>query len=183
MSELPEVQFRCIGCGALNPPGAEVCVGCGHRFAGLDGAPVERRIESETPHRATSPDTYDPPSSPIAGPRKLRIGTAMGFIALIAVCMGTLRVNIALGVALSVLLLLVVLRPPFQLVGTVLSWIVLILLAVAAFVITLALALIVTFTPAGRDNATLVKVVGVVVSETFAIGILYSGYVALRKPK
>jgi hypothetical protein len=38
MSEPPEVKFPCIGCGALNPPGAETCVGCGHRFAGPDSA-------------------------------------------------------------------------------------------------------------------------------------------------
>jgi hypothetical protein len=38
MSEPPEVKFPCIGCGALNPIGAETCVGCGHRFAGPDSA-------------------------------------------------------------------------------------------------------------------------------------------------
>ena len=36
MSQPDEARFACIGCGALNPVGAEVCAGCGHRFAGPD---------------------------------------------------------------------------------------------------------------------------------------------------
>jgi hypothetical protein len=34
MPEPAQAQFPCIGCGALNPPGSETCVGCGHRFGG-----------------------------------------------------------------------------------------------------------------------------------------------------
>ncbi len=40
MPEPEEVRFACIGCGAMNPAGAEVCAGCGHRFAGPAGGPV-----------------------------------------------------------------------------------------------------------------------------------------------
>jgi hypothetical protein len=40
MSEPEEVRFACIGCGAMNPAGAEACAGCGHRFAGPGGGPI-----------------------------------------------------------------------------------------------------------------------------------------------
>jgi hypothetical protein len=41
MPEPTKSPISCIGCGAVSPPGADVCVGCGHRFAGpaLDPAP------------------------------------------------------------------------------------------------------------------------------------------------
>jgi hypothetical protein len=39
MPEPAQDQFPCIGCGALNPPGSETCVGCGHRFGGPASGP------------------------------------------------------------------------------------------------------------------------------------------------
>jgi len=95
MSEPDEVRFACIGCGEWNPAGAEVCAGCGHRFAGPDLTPP---VPVWIPPRP-SENPYEPPASPIAPPRTIRIGTILVFIALIAVCLGALRENIALGVA------------------------------------------------------------------------------------
>ncbi|WP_435007816.1 hypothetical protein P12x_005081 [Tundrisphaera lichenicola] len=40
MSRADQSQFTCIGCGASVPLGAEVCPGCGHRFASFDSWPV-----------------------------------------------------------------------------------------------------------------------------------------------
>jgi hypothetical protein len=40
MPEPDEIRFACIGCGAMNPVGAEVCAGCGHRFAGPAGGRI-----------------------------------------------------------------------------------------------------------------------------------------------
>lgn len=40
MPEPDEFRFACIGCGALNPSGAEVCSGCGYHFAGPVGGSI-----------------------------------------------------------------------------------------------------------------------------------------------
>jgi hypothetical protein len=58
MSEPPEVQLPCIGCGALNPPGVEVCVGCGYRFAAPDsGSPSP--VADQPKSAALSPSSDD----------------------------------------------------------------------------------------------------------------------------
>ena len=67
MSEPEEVQFACVGCGAKNPVGAEVCSKCGHRFAGPGGGPVpesdpapafvEARLKDDEPHKPARPSS------------------------------------------------------------------------------------------------------------------------------
>jgi hypothetical protein len=59
MSEASEAQFRCIGCGALNTPGAETCVGCGHRFAGPDSA-TPSPVADQPKSAALSPSHDEP---------------------------------------------------------------------------------------------------------------------------
>jgi hypothetical protein len=59
MSDPSEVQFRCIGCGTLNPPGAETCVGCGHRFAGPDSA-TTLPVADQPKSAAISPSHDEP---------------------------------------------------------------------------------------------------------------------------
>ena len=54
MSEPDEIKFACIGCGTLNAPGAAVCSGCGHRFAGPEGGP------SREPGPVMAPAPYEP---------------------------------------------------------------------------------------------------------------------------
>ena len=49
MSEPNEVRFACIGCGAMNPAGAEVCSGCGHRFAGPGRGPIPEPAPGSAP--------------------------------------------------------------------------------------------------------------------------------------
>jgi hypothetical protein len=66
MSAHPDVQFSCIGCGALNPPGAETCVGCGHRFAGPGPQhPLPVSDEAKVAELSASQDeTYYIPDTP-----------------------------------------------------------------------------------------------------------------------
>ncbi len=65
MPDPEEVRFACIGCGAMNPAGAEVCEGCGHRFAGPAGGPVVRPeplpIGDIPPMHFRDDDLYRPP--------------------------------------------------------------------------------------------------------------------------
>ncbi len=104
MPEPEEIRFACIGCGALNPVGAEACSGCGHRFAGPDvvstppmSVPPERR--------PLTPDRYfEPPKAEIAPPPRFRIGTAMAFIAVIAVCLAGFAADVSLGILTSLAL-------------------------------------------------------------------------------
>jgi len=43
MSGTVDARVPCIGCGAMNPPGSDLCAGCGHRFAGPNpGSPAPR---------------------------------------------------------------------------------------------------------------------------------------------
>ena len=58
MSEPGEIQFDCIGCGAMNPAGAEVCAGCGHRFAGPDAGPIARALPPMAPEPEPDFDPY-----------------------------------------------------------------------------------------------------------------------------
>jgi uncharacterized membrane protein (DUF485 family) len=94
MAEPDEVKFACIGCGTYNPTAAEVCEGCGHRFAGPDLVPKVRIV---LPPRA-SENPYEAPFAAIAPPRTFQIGTLVAWIAVLAVCMGAFRENIALGI-------------------------------------------------------------------------------------
>ena len=66
MPEPDEIQLACIGCGTMNPADAEVCTGCGHRFAGPKGG----RIAGSLPVMAPAPeellrieDRSSPPTS------------------------------------------------------------------------------------------------------------------------
>lgn len=47
--EPDEVRLACIGCGALNAAGAEVCTGCGHRFAGPGCGPISQPAPGSAP--------------------------------------------------------------------------------------------------------------------------------------
>jgi hypothetical protein len=98
LSEPDEIRFACIGCGTYNPANAEVCAGCGHRFAGPD---VIAKVRVVLPPRP-SENPYEPPSAPIAPPRTFRIGSLLVWIALIAVCLGAFRENIALGILATI---------------------------------------------------------------------------------
>jgi hypothetical protein len=108
MSEPDEIRFACIGCGTWNPAGAEVCAGCEHRFGGPDLVPKVRIVFPPRP----SENPYEPPASQIAPPRTFRIGTALFLIAIIAVCLGALRENIALGVLVILSLVPAAIRTP-----------------------------------------------------------------------
>ncbi len=109
MSDPEEIKFACIGCGAYNPTAAEVCSGCGHRFAGPDLIPPVRII---LPPRA-SDNPYEAPLTPIVPPRNFQIGTILIWIAVSAVCMGAFRENFALGVIAVVTLLPATIRTSF----------------------------------------------------------------------
>ena len=101
MSESGEIQFVCIGCGTPNPVGAEVCAGCGHRFAGSDvllPSPVPTRLPRP-------PDPFEPPVARVAPPRTLRIGSILLFIPVVAVCLVAFRSNTPLGIIAVVSLL------------------------------------------------------------------------------
>lgn len=111
MAELDEIQFACIGCGTMNPPGAEVCAGCGHRFASLEFTTLAK--PAFIPKSRPAPfDPYDPPQSPIAPPRTFRIGTGLALIAVIAVCLAAWRAQPVAGIAVSVLVLVAAVRTP-----------------------------------------------------------------------
>ena len=100
MAEADEIQFACIGCGTMNPAGAEVCAGCGYRFAGPEFTTLAPPAYSP-PSRPTPFDPYDPPLGPIAPPRTFRIGTGLVIIAVIAVCLAAWHADPSLGIAAS----------------------------------------------------------------------------------
>jgi hypothetical protein len=112
MSEPDEIQFACIGCGTMNPAGAEVCAGCGHRFAGPDLMSPTRPILPPRPRPTPFLNPYEPPSAPIAPPTTFRIGTGLVIIAVIAFCLAAFRADITLGVALTMLILPGTIRTP-----------------------------------------------------------------------
>jgi hypothetical protein len=109
MPEFGDIQFACIGCGAMNPAGAEVCSGCGHRF---------REPTFVPPPPASMPDPYEGPrwpsasSNPYEAPRSrvgtaptFRIGTAMVLIAVVALCLGAFSSGVVEGSLVTVGLL------------------------------------------------------------------------------
>lgn len=108
MPDPEAARFTCAGCGASNPTGSEACSGCGRRFAGPDLVP-EGRI-APTPRLVANP--YEAPSTPTTAYWNLRIGTAMMLIAVVACCLGALRANVALGIAVSLSLVPASIRTP-----------------------------------------------------------------------
>lgn len=100
MPEPDEVRFACIGCGTMNPPGAESCAGCGHRFAGPGPgpAPMADLVGPPSPRpRSPSFNEYEPPAARPARLPTFRIGPAMGLIAVIAVGLAAFAADTALG--------------------------------------------------------------------------------------
>ncbi len=100
-AEPEEIRFACIGCGALNPVGAESCTGCGHRFAGTDvvSTPAPARPVVPPERRPFSPEPYyEPPKAPIVAPRTFRIGTMMALIAVIALCLAAFAAGTGQGI-------------------------------------------------------------------------------------
>jgi hypothetical protein len=96
MSEPEEIRFACIGCGALNPAGAEACSGCGHRF----------REPTPVPSPPVSPaNFYEAPRSRVDRAPTFRIGTAMVLIAVVAFCLGAFAAGIGQGVLVTMGLL------------------------------------------------------------------------------
>jgi hypothetical protein len=112
MSEPGEIQFGCIGCGTMNPAGAEVCAGCGYCFAGPDLMSPTRPIERPRPRPTPLLNPYEPPSVPIAPPTTFRIGTGLVIIAVIAFCLAAFRADVSLGVAVTMLILPGTIRTP-----------------------------------------------------------------------
>lgn len=108
MPEAEEARFTCVGCGASNPMGSEACSGCGYRFSGPDLVPEGRNVP--TPGRVANP--YEAPTTRIEPSGNFRIGTALMLIAVVAVCLGALRANIALGIAVSLSLVPASIRTP-----------------------------------------------------------------------
>jgi hypothetical protein len=51
MSSPDEARTTCIGCGTTNPAGAEVCSGCGYRFAGSATPVTVPNMRPEPPGR------------------------------------------------------------------------------------------------------------------------------------
>jgi hypothetical protein len=96
MSEPEAIQFACIGCGAMNPAGAEACSGCGHRFR--EPTPVPAPLVLPT-------NPYEAPRSRVAGAPTFRIGTAMVLIAVVALCLGAFAAGIAQGILVTMGLL------------------------------------------------------------------------------
>jgi hypothetical protein len=112
MPEPTKSPISCIGCGAESPPGADVCVGCGHRFAGpaLDLAPPSSgnlstpadRPRFAAPRPADDPIyIWEPPPTRSPGERVARwIGfffmTLVTFVAtVIAFCTTCVAVSVS----------------------------------------------------------------------------------------
>lgn len=63
MPQPEEPRFACIGCGTMNPVGAEVCAGCGHRFGGpASGGINPRSAPLPMPRMSPEPDYYQAPA-------------------------------------------------------------------------------------------------------------------------
>jgi hypothetical protein len=175
MPDPEEARFTCVGCGASNPTGSEACSGCGHRFSGPDLVPEGRNVP--TPRPVANP--YEAPSTPITPSRNFRIGTALMLIAVVAFCLGALRANIALGIAVSLSLVPAAIRTPLvagrrRSEGAAMDW----PEQVATFAITIictwlitiasSIAFLATCYPAGMASASLG--VGLAVGVPVAIG-------------
>jgi hypothetical protein len=109
MSKPHEIQFACIGCGAMNPAGAEVCSGCGHRFREPTSFPSPR-VPGKDPYEAPgspagSTNPYEAPRSRVAGAPTFRIGTAMVLIAVVALCLGAFASGVMEGTLVTLGLL------------------------------------------------------------------------------
>jgi hypothetical protein len=112
MAEPEEIQFACIGCGAMNPAGAEACSGCGHRFGGPGFVPASASASAPLPApgsgRSALPppvrflDPFDPPVARVARTPTFRIGTAMGVIAVVGVGLGAFAASPYLGYLVAV---------------------------------------------------------------------------------
>ncbi|WP_435007822.1 hypothetical protein P12x_005087 [Tundrisphaera lichenicola] len=96
MSDPAEIRLACIGCGAMNPSDAEVCSGCGHRFR--DPTPVLAE-----PDPMANP--YEAPQTRVARAPTFQIGTAMIWIAVVALWMGAFAAGAAVGVLATLALL------------------------------------------------------------------------------
>ncbi|WP_435018683.1 hypothetical protein TA3x_000668 [Tundrisphaera sp. TA3] len=101
--EPDQIQFACIGCGALNPMDAATCSGCGHDF-GRPPAPASPGSTGPLPSRRPipAPNPYAPPTSDLHRRPTFRIGTAMIVVAVIAVGLGAFAADEALGIGLSI---------------------------------------------------------------------------------
>jgi hypothetical protein len=94
MPEPEESQVDCIGCGTMNPASAEVCSGCGHRFAGPTG-----RVAHE-PGAAKAEGPREPVLDSLTGYRAPDQPTAMGCLAKgIAITLTILATLIAFVIA------------------------------------------------------------------------------------
>ena len=173
MSEPEEIRFACIGCGALNPVGAEVCSGCGHRFAGTDIVSTPPSAVPPPVRRPPTPERfYEPPKARVAAPTTFRIGTAMAIIAVIAVCLGAFAADLTLGIITTLGLLPATIRTfivsatrqaegrPMSLGGQITTFC-LTILSVILIVISSAIAFCVTCLPVGLGSNSLEVAVGV----------------------
>ncbi|WP_435007820.1 hypothetical protein P12x_005085 [Tundrisphaera lichenicola] len=91
--EPDETPCTCISCRAMNPPGAEVCSGCGHR--------LRDPIVSQPPTDWLQ-NPYEAPRTSLDRMPALRIGTVMVLVAVFAVCLGAMMASPPFGVFISV---------------------------------------------------------------------------------
>ena len=96
------IWLVCRQCGASNRPGGTFCFLCGH---GLDTARPETRAGApRSPISFTSHEPIDPyePSTTFVSPDlTFRISSLLMVIAVIAVCLGVVHENLALGIFLA----------------------------------------------------------------------------------
>ncbi len=95
-------QFQCIGCGTMNPAGAEVCAGCGHPFAGPGGGVSHESITEMANRLAASQREYQPEPIPREMPAVLGclINLVMLFLSGVAVLVAFV---VAVSVSCSIL--------------------------------------------------------------------------------
>jgi hypothetical protein len=131
MPEPNEYESACVGCGAMNPIGAEACAGCGHRHAGLapepspaiasKPIPPARTDLASFPVSSASSDEFDhllgSPQEPSHFPRVSHVlvkvavfllgALAVGFCLLVALLIafyiscGGPRINIGNGLTIA----------------------------------------------------------------------------------
>lgn len=98
MPEPEPILFSCIGCGALNPPDARACSGCGHVFGGPDLlAPAGPGPILPAPR----PRPGNPSAAPVARGPGLQISTVMLLVALVAVCVWGFTIHTGWGILVS----------------------------------------------------------------------------------